>query len=55
MIHHPMDFTTMHRQLAEGAYSTWSALQADLRVMFQNCMTYNPPGTVYHKQVPPRS
>lgn len=45
-----MDFTTMRRRLGEGAYGSWDALQADLRLMFRNCMTYNPAGTVYHKQ-----
>lgn len=46
-----MDFTTMRQKHAEGAYPTWDALQADMRTMFANAMAFNPPETLYHKQV----
>ena len=41
----------MRQKHAEGAYTTWDALQADMRVMFANAMAFNPPETLYHKQV----
>ncbi len=50
-IKRPMDFTTMRGRHAEGAYKTWDALAEDMRVMFNNAMTFNPPDTLYHKQV----
>ena len=46
-----MDFTTMHARLADNEYASWDDLQADLEVMFTNCMKYNAPETKYHKQV----
>lgn len=46
-----MDFTTMHRKLEEGSYSTYEDMQEDLELMFTNCMKYNAPDTKYHKQV----
>jgi hypothetical protein len=39
-----MDFTTIRQKLASDMYLTWDALEADLVLMFTNCMTFNPPG-----------
>jgi Bromodomain len=46
-----MDFTTMRQRHAEGAYTEWDSLQEDMRTMFSNAMSFNPPETLYHKQV----
>ncbi len=40
------------RHAEGGAYETWDALAEDMRTMFNNAMTFNPPDTLYHKQVP---
>ncbi|KAK9792673.1 hypothetical protein WJX73_007083 [Symbiochloris irregularis] len=50
VVDRPMDFTTMHTKVSEGQYATWNALQADLDLMFDNCMRYNAADTKYHKQ-----
>lgn len=55
VIKQPMDFTTMRRKLAAGQYSNYDDMEADLNLMFTNCMTYNPEGgccwqLVQHKQ-----
>ena len=34
----------MRRHLDAGKYSTWEGLEADLDLMFVNCMTFNPAG-----------
>lgn len=44
VIKQPMDFTTMRRKLAAGQYSNYDDMEADLNLMFTNCMTYNPEG-----------
>jgi Bromodomain len=54
-IKRPMDFTTMRRRHAEGVYTTWDGLQEDMRTMFNNAMNFNPPETLYHKQVDSQS
>lgn len=46
-----MDFATMRKRHAEGVYTEWDMLQEDMRTMFNNAMTFNPPETLYHKQV----
>ncbi|GAX74098.1 hypothetical protein CEUSTIGMA_g1547.t1 [Chlamydomonas eustigma] len=48
IIQQPMDFSTMHSKLAQGMYTSWDQLQEDLDLIFNNCMTYNPPGSIYH-------
>ena len=44
IITNPMDFTTIRQKLASDMYLTWDALEADLVLMFTNCMTINPTG-----------
>ncbi|ORZ02699.1 Bromodomain-containing protein [Syncephalastrum racemosum] len=49
VIKHPMDLSTMERKLDEGDYQTPDDFERDMRLMFQNCYTYNPPGSPVHE------
>ncbi|KAL5523700.1 hypothetical protein ACEPAG_7873 [Sanghuangporus baumii] len=49
VIKHPMDFSTMEHKLETGQYSTMDAFVADGLLVFRNCRTYNPEGSVYYK------
>lgn len=41
----PMDMTTIRKKLTDGAYEACTDFEADIRLMFNNCYTFNPPGT----------
>lgn len=43
IIKHPMDLGTVKSKLTSGTYSSPSEFAADVRLTFQNAMTYNPP------------
>ncbi|KAK9712288.1 hypothetical protein K7432_007222 [Basidiobolus ranarum] len=45
IIKHPMDASTIKRNLESGLYSTTEEFEADVRLMFRNCYKYNPPKT----------
>ncbi|ORY07996.1 hypothetical protein K493DRAFT_332536 [Basidiobolus meristosporus CBS 931.73] len=45
IIKHPMDASTIKRNLESGLYSTPEEFEADVRLMFRNCYKYNPPKT----------
>ena len=47
-----MDFLTLRTKHEAGSYPDWDALAVDMRLMFNNAMAFNPPDTLYHKQVP---
>ncbi|RXG60874.1 Bromodomain-containing protein 7 [Armadillidium vulgare] len=49
IINTPMDFSKMTQKVQEGAYSCLSQFQEDLRLICNNCMTYNQPDTIYYK------
>lgn len=49
IIKHPMDMSTIERKLNEGDYETAEDFEADIRLMFNNCYTYNPPVTPVYK------
>ena len=51
VVQRAMDFTTLARQVAAGVYASWGTFLADLELMFTNALKYNPPDTIYHKQV----
>jgi hypothetical protein len=44
IIKRPMDMTTYERKLNEFEYAHEDELANDIRLMFQNCYIYNPPG-----------
>ncbi|KAK4486134.1 hypothetical protein RD792_008802 [Penstemon davidsonii] len=44
VIKHPMDLGTVKRKLLLGQYSSPMGFAADVRLTFQNAMTYNPAG-----------
>ncbi|KAJ3299441.1 hypothetical protein HK104_008947 [Borealophlyctis nickersoniae] len=48
IIKRPMDISTIQRKLNEGKYETASAFRDDMKLMFGNCYTFNPPGTDIH-------
>ncbi|KAI8929393.1 hypothetical protein BC831DRAFT_444255, partial [Entophlyctis helioformis] len=45
IVKHPMDLSTMRRKLDNGVYDTAAEFEADMRLMFNNCYAFNPPGT----------
>ena len=51
IINSPMDFSTIRSTIAAGGYATWAAFAADVKLLTNNAMTFNPPDTIYHKQV----
>lgn len=51
VIEHPMDFATVRKKLANGAYPTLEQLESDIFLICSNAMKYNAPETVYHRQV----
>lgn len=48
IIKRPMDMTTYERKLYEFEYSHENELLDDIRLMLQNCYTYNPPDHLVH-------
>lgn len=43
VIQHPMDLSTIERKLVSREYDTAEAFAADIKLMLDNCCTYNPP------------
>ena len=48
IIKRPMDLGTVKRKVAEGKYDTVFDAAEDVRLIFKNCMTFNPEGTDFH-------
>ncbi|KAH9603791.1 hypothetical protein KSS87_018817 [Heliosperma pusillum] len=48
VIKHPMDFTTIKTRLAGSEYTSPLGFAADVRLVFSNAMTYNPPKNDVH-------
>lgn len=48
VIKHPMDLGTIKKRLTSGAYLSPLEFLADVRLMFSNALTYNPPGNIFH-------
>lgn len=44
------DFSTMEHKLETNQYPFLTAMVDDFQLVFDNCRTYNPEGSVYHKQ-----
>ncbi|KAI8969219.1 Bromodomain-containing protein [Mycotypha africana] len=49
IIKHPMDLATIERKLNEGDYEEPEQFEQDIRLMFNNCYTYNPPNLPVYK------
>ncbi|CAG8512732.1 16445_t:CDS:1 [Dentiscutata erythropus] len=45
IISNPMDLSTINRRLESGHYSNTDEFESDIRLMFQNCYTYNGRGS----------
>ncbi|CAB41059.2 SWR1 complex bromodomain subunit bdf1 [Schizosaccharomyces pombe] len=48
VIKEPMDLSTIQSKLNKNEYSTLEEFESDILLMFNNCFTYNPPGTPVH-------
>lgn len=48
-ITHPMDLSTIRKKLDSKAYPNPSDFDSDVRLMFRNCYTYNPPESDVHR------
>lgn len=44
-----LDFNTMEHKLNHNLYDSVNAFLDDARQVFNNCLTYNPEGSVYAK------
>ncbi|XP_068638544.1 uncharacterized protein [Aristolochia californica] len=50
VIEYPMDFGTVRKKLATGAYTTLEQFEADVFLICTNAMQYNAPDTIYFRQ-----
>lgn len=50
VIEHPMDFSTVRKKLARGAYRFFEQFEDDVLLICSNAMQYNAPDTVYFRQ-----
>jgi hypothetical protein len=50
MIKHPMDLSTIRQRLHDDEYQTLQQFRDDMYLMFNNCMTYNPPSSFVYNQ-----
>lgn len=48
IIKHPMDLGTIKSRLVNHQYPNAQAMNSDMRLMFRNCYTFNPPNTYVH-------
>lgn len=46
-----MDLSTMAKKLDRGVYQTIDDVEADFKLMIDNCLTYNNKDTVFYKWV----
>ena len=44
-----LDFNTMEHKLSHNLYTSLDSFLADAELVFDNCITYNPEGSVYAK------
>ncbi|XWS68347.1 hypothetical protein CRYUN_Cryun04dG0082300 [Craigia yunnanensis] len=50
VIEHPMDFGTIRKKLASGAYANLKQFEKDVFLLCSNAMQYNAPDTIYFRQ-----
>jgi len=44
IIKHPMDISTVQRKMEQGAYTTASKFATDMKLIYENCLKFNPEG-----------
>lgn len=49
IISHPMDISTIEKNLNQGEYAHPEEFESDIRLMFNNCYRYNPPALPIYK------
>mmetsp|Transcript_49014 Transcript_49014/g.129374 ORF Transcript_49014/g.129374 Transcript_49014/m.129374 type:complete len:562 (+) Transcript_49014:268-1953(+) len=49
VVTNPMDLGTVHARLEDGDYESVDAWAADVRLVWSNAMTFNPPGNEVHE------
>ena len=49
IIKNPMDLSTIRKKLDSKMYASMDQFEEDVRLMFSNCYTYNPPESDVHK------
>ncbi|KAJ0182830.1 hypothetical protein K1T71_002199 [Dendrolimus kikuchii] len=49
IIRRPMDFSTIKQKIDDNEYKSLNCFISDFKLMCNNAMKYNKPGTVYHK------
>ena len=49
VIKHPMDLGTVKKKLKKKQYTTLYAVAEDVRLIWNNCMTYNADGSDFYK------
>ncbi|RZF36903.1 hypothetical protein LSTR_LSTR004591 [Laodelphax striatellus] len=49
IVKHPMDLSTMTKKLDDYCYSSLEELEADFKLMIQNCLDYNAKDTVFYR------
>lgn len=49
IIQRPMDFSTIHKKIDHRIYETIQELRSDVKLLCDNCMTYNGQDTIYYK------
>ena len=45
----PIDFSTIRRRLQQGIYGKITDIESDVRLLCENAMVFNAPGTIYYK------
>ncbi|KAK9727982.1 hypothetical protein K7432_001434 [Basidiobolus ranarum] len=50
IIRQPMDLRTIKDKLENDQYRTWVDFERDIRLIFNNCFTFNPSGTYAHEE-----
>lgn len=50
VIKDPMDFSKIKENIGNGKYQSLSQFQADVNLVFQNCICFNGKDTLYHRQ-----
>ncbi|WBW74600.1 Swr1 complex bromodomain subunit Bdf1 [Schizosaccharomyces osmophilus] len=48
VVKYPMDLSTVQAKLSKNEYEVPDEFESDIRLMLDNCFTYNPPGTPVH-------
>lgn len=50
VIKNPMDLSTLEKRIERFEYPDFASFSRDLLLIPDNCMVYNPPQSIYHKQ-----